>query len=252
MIFVDDRTGSNDLCDQLIEKGVEAELTRLEFGDLSFAGKGNEGVEVQIGIELKKLPDLCQSIRTGRLAGYQGPGGVGPTGAFDHAWLLVEGDWRTGKHGEILVPSRHHGFKPLPGGMPAARLAKHLLTYELCGGFHVHHAAHRTATLAFVANLYRWWTDTSLDRHTSHLAVHEVQGFLPVSDFRSAVMRFPGIGRKLSLSVEKEFVVPETGKGSLRKACAARPERWATIAGPDGKRLGLKTALRIEEFLEGR
>lgn len=253
MIFVDDRIGSNDLCNQLQAKGLPSELTRLEFGDVSFVGKGPNDTTLNIGIELKKLPDLVQSIKSGRLAGHQIPGLVGPRGAYDRAWLLVEGEWRVGKHGEVSVPSRFaRQWKPLPGAMPASALAKHLFTFELCGGLHVHHAVSRTATLDFLANLYRWWTDTSLDRHTSLLAVHEVQGFLPISDFRSTVMRFPGIGRKLSLSVEKEFRVSETGKGSLRKAVAARPERWAGITGPDGKRIGLKTALRINDFLEGR
>lgn len=245
MIFVDDRIGSNDLCEQLQKKGLAAELTRLEFGDVSFAGRGPDDLELNIGIELKKLPDLVQSIREGRLAGHQLPGMLGPHGAYDYGWLLVEGDYRVGKHGEILVPSRHVGYKPLPGGMPSSELTKRLLTFELCGGVHVHHAVNRAATLDFVANLYRFWTDKSLDNHTSHLVTREVQGFLPISDFRAVVMRFPGIGRKVSLAVERWF------HGRLRTAVNARPEEWAEIAGPDGRRLGLKTATRIDTFLEG-
>lgn len=249
MIFVDDRTGSKDLTPQLRDIGLAVEMIRMESADVAFEGKGTAGRPVDIGIELKKLGDLVSSIRTGRLAGEQLPKMVGPRGAYDHAWVLVEGTWKADSYGRVLEHHKH-GWQLLPGGMSVSELEKTLLTFELCAGVHVRHSPNRQTSLQFIAALYHWWSDVSLDKHTSHLAVHTPTTFLSVSDFCAAVMKWPGIGLRTAVAVEAYF------HGSITDAAAARAEEWSRIEvkGDKGKtrRIGIVVASRIYDFCHGK
>jgi ERCC4-type nuclease len=105
MILVDQRTGSADLEPQLKALGLPTELMFMEFGDIAWTGRGENGTAVQVGIELKKLPDLLTSLRDGRLPNHQVPGMLKkPEGAYDYGWLIVEGKWRKGPLGELQFP----------------------------------------------------------------------------------------------------------------------------------------------------
>lgn len=247
MILVDSRIGSADLATPLRAMGLPAELVTLDSGDVAFEGRGIGGKVLSIGIELKKLGDLVSSLRTGRLA-EQVSRMLGPDPAYDYAWLLVEGRWSADDQGQ-LVKLNKRTWKVLPGGMSAAEFQKQILTFELCGGMHVRHCIARPDTLRFIASLYRWFTDKSMDLHRSHLAVHTPVTFLPVSDFRAAIQRFPGIGARTSLVVEQVF------GGSLRRAVTASVLEWSEIEVVDGKgksrRLGMKVAEKIVKFCEG-
>ena len=243
MIWVDSRVGSKDLLEPLRKRGLEADITELKAGDLAFEGKGANGTPMEIGIELKRLDsgDLLQSLRSGRLAGEQLPKLLGPEGAYGHAWLVVEGAWRADSSGHVVVyqePKR--GWKPLRGRLTASELQKSLLTLEVCGGLHVRFTSSRADTLQFIDFLYKWWTDKAIDKHTSHLAVHDVATFMPASDFRRTVMQWPHIGLKLSAEVERHF------HGSLVEAVNASAQEWAEI-----DRVGRKVAEDIKRFLNG-
>ena len=255
MILIDDRIGSVDLAEPLQKMGLPIEVCRLEFGDIAFEGKGNGQQILEIGIELKKLSDLVGSLRSGRLSGHQLPGLLGPKGTFDYAWLVVEGEWRIDTAGRVIIKKwnrrkRKFEWVPLPGNMLASEMMKQVLTLELCGGFHVRYTNTRRDTVQFLAALYRWWTSKPLDRHTSHLMVHTPASFLPVSDFRATVQRFPGIGPRASLAVERHF------QGGLRRAVCASTSEWAEIQILDGKgkprRIGMKVAKQIYDFVNGK
>lgn len=245
MLLVDRRAGSKDLLAPLLRLGIDAQLTELPFGDLAFTGKGPDDTALDVGIEFKQLGELVTCIRDGRFSGHQLPG---MQAMYDYSWLLVEGLWKSGPKGDMLVPHRHE-WRPVHGSMPAAEYNKHLLTFELCGGMHVAVTPSRHDTLRFISDLYRWWTDRRFDDHTSHLTPHRAGGFLPVSEFRRLVMVLPGVGRKASKAVETHF------GGSLRQACLAGIGEWAGIETIDraGKprRLGIKVATQIVTFIRG-
>lgn len=252
MILVDSRQGSEDLTEPLRRMGLDAQTTTLPFGDLCFEGKGNGTDIVDVGIELKKVHtgDLESSLRSGRLSGHQLPGLVGPKGAYEYAWLIVEGQWRTDSAGKVVIyKGPKKGWQPLHSQMTTQELERRLLTLEMCGGLHVRCTNTRRDTLQFIAHLYRWFRDKPLDGHGSHLEVHTPHSFLQVSDFRAAVQRYPGIGPRMSLAVEKEF------KGSLLEAAQATAERWSRIATVDKsgkqKKLGLATATKVYQFIRG-
>lgn len=248
MIFVDDRSGSKDLVQPLHAFNVPVEMTRLDTGDVCFIGRGVEGAAVSIGIERKRLDssDFVQSMRTGRLAGEQLPKMLGPDGAFDYAWLIVEGRWKTDSFGR-LITHQNRGWKPT--GMQTSEMQKHLLTLEMCGGLHVRFTETRDDTVHCVVDLYHWWTDKDLDKHSSHRQVHRPHGFLRLSDFRETVSRFPGVGITTSAAVEERF------GGSLKRAVNATVDDWAGVTTKDraGKtrRLGIKTAERIVHWMRG-
>jgi len=254
VLLIDDRAGSADLLKPLLAAGLPAELTRLESADIAFIGKGPKGASIDIGIELKRLDsgstDLIQSLRSGRLAGHQLPKMVGPSGAFDYGWLLVEGVWRHADDGQVVVyKGPRNGWQPINGRMSASELEKQILTLELCGGLHVRYTNTRLDTVRFIGALYHWFTDKSFDRHTSHLKAYEAPTLIPVSEYRRLYMSIPGIGYKLSQAVENHF------KGGPRQAVCAGINEWAAIEclSDEGKsrKLGNTVATKIVAFLRG-
>src|SRR5574341_1238250 len=96
MILLDDRAGSKDLA-PFMPKSVPFTLTRLEYGDVAFSGRGPSGV-CTVGVEIKKIPDLVDCIYSGRFAGHQLPGMLD---TYDYCYLLVEGATRAGKLGTL-------------------------------------------------------------------------------------------------------------------------------------------------------
>lgn len=249
MIFVDRRVGSKDLLAPLQRLGLDAELVELEYADIAFSGLGAKGTTLDIGVELKTLGDLVGSLRSGRLAGHQLPG---LRAQYEHAWLVVEGQWRADEQGQVITyQGQARGWRPLPGKMRASEFEKQVLTLELCGGLHVRYTNSRIDTVRFVSNLYRWWTDQAFDHHTSHLAVHEPPTLVPISAHRAAFTRLPGIGIRSSRAVADHF------HNSLRLAARAPISEWADIAVVDeskgtSRRIGTATAERIDRFLDGK
>jgi ERCC4-type nuclease len=254
MLFVDDRTGSKELYAPLCSTGLPVEMVRMDYADFAFLGRGVGGHPLNIGIERKRLSDLVDSLRSGRLSGHQLPGLLGPNGAYDHAWLVVEGQYRIDAQGRILVrgkaSARHRKqWVLLPGGMPASEMEKHVLTLELCAGCHVRYTNSPEDTVHFLTHLYRWFTDKDFDQHMTHLAPQRTQGAIALSGFREVVSRFPGVGVRTSLAVETHF------GGSLVRAVTASVHQWAEVTTLDraGKprRLGTTTASKIVNFLSG-
>jgi ERCC4-type nuclease len=133
--------------------------------------------------------------------------------------------------------------------MNISEMEKRLLTLELMGGMRVRHTSSRDVTLHYLANLYRWFTDSAMDRHTSHLTPHTTHSFLPLSDFRQTVMRFPNIGVRTSKAVEDYF------SANLQDAVNASVADWAEIITFDkqGKprRFGAKAAQAVFNFCRG-
>lgn len=257
MLLVDPRGGSEgekaivrDLLNPLIAAGLPAELSRMDSADVAFIGRGPNDSPVHVGIELKRLDahstDLTQSLQSGRLSGEQLPKMIGPDGAYDYGWLIIEGNWRHEESGAITVySSSKRDWVAVRGGISAAELEKRILTLELCAGLHVRHTNSRRDTVRAIAGLYRWWTDVAMDAHTSHLALHQPARLVRVSEFRKAVSAWPGIGLRTSLAVEQHF------SGSLIRAANAPASEWAAIP-VQGKKFGMTRAGKLVAFLHGK
>lgn len=250
-LLVDSRIGSEDLATPLEKRGLpvyrnpDGTLPMLDSADIAFEG-ARSGKTFNVGIELKKLGDLVSSLRTGRL-GEQLARMVGPDGAYDYGFLLIEGRWGIGPTGQLTVP-RRWGWVPAPGKMMASEMVKQVLTFDLCGGFHVCYCDSRAITLHFIETLYRWFHDKDMTKHKSHLATHTPVSFLPVSEFRAAVMKWPGIGLQTSLAVESHF------KGSIIRAATGTVAEWANIKVINqgkSRKIGTAVAARIVDFCRG-
>lgn len=254
-MFVDYREGSHDLVQPLQERHIEVVETELQFGDLAFAGKGVGGKSVDIGIEFKKLEELVDSMRTGRLTGHQLPGmrgaRKGQDPLYDFAWLVFEGELLYDKQGRLLKRVGRTFFKPIHGGMTINELYKRLTSIQLGWGVSWVNTRTRRDTLQFLEALYRTWTDRAQDDHTSHLGLYTPPALEPVSAFRQTVSGplFPGISLTTSEAVEQAF------DGSLREAVNASAKTWAAIEVIDkhgkAKKFGQKRAERIIASITG-
>ncbi len=238
MLLVDSRAGSQELVAPLKQLQLSVCETTLEFGDVAFTSKDAGDV----GIEFKKLEELVQSLRSGRLVGHQL---IGMRAAYDFCWLVVEGEWRHDKDGFVCTRGRK-GWAPIRGKMTASELEKQLLTLQLKGGMHVRFTENRAASLRVIANLYRWFTDGDFDAHRSHLAIYRPEPITPISDFRQIISGIPGVGFRASLAAEKKFK-------TVRRAMRASIQEWADLTTTDDKgktrRLGEKVAGRIDKVL---
>lgn len=247
MLLVDDRAGSQDLAAPLERLGLPVELTRLNYGDVAFIGKGAGGAEVSIGIEFKQIGELVTSLRTGRLTGYQM---MGMRDAYDYSYLFFEGQWLYDAQGRMQRRSRtSKALKPMPGNMTISELLKRVFIMHLAGGLNPWPTLTRQDTLSSIRDLYRTWTDKALDQHKSHLAIYQAPSLLPVSKFRVTVSTFPGLERAGSLAAEQAFA------GNLAEAVNAPVARWAAITTIDAqgkpRRLGTKLAQRIWDHCHG-
>lgn len=246
MILVDDRAGSCELIAPLQALGLTVESTRLSAGDVAFEGKGPAGKPVLVGIEYKKIPDFISSCRTQRLQDIQLPR---MREEYDNCWLFLEGELLYDSHGRLLRRARKT-VKPLEGGMGVGELLKRIFVFHLCGGLTPWWTKDQKDTVTSIHMLYRTWTDQALDKHRSHLGSYQAPALVPLSDFRAAVMKFPGVGHKASLAVEETF------SGSLECAILAGIDVWANIVTTDDqgktRKLGKATAQRIKDFLKGK
>lgn len=180
MLLVDERIGSRDLLEPLRRLGVECDLQHLDFADFAFLGRGINGADVTIGVELKETRDLISSMRSSRFAGHQLPGLIT---TYDRAWLLTEGIWRTGDEGVLEI--MQGGWRTVSLGrqpVMASDLDSWILTQVIRGGIAHHHAATRKDTLRFLSTLFSWWTRKDLEEHRSHQAI-----YLPPPDRASLI-----------------------------------------------------------------
>lgn len=248
-LLVDRATGSRELAEPLKRMGLPVDLTHLDFGDVAFLGRGEKGAPLYVGIELKKIGELVQSLSNHRFQGHQL---LGLSSGFDRRYLLIEGDYHHDADGHLIV-FRAGRPRPLHGRTSAVGFEEELINLDTRGGIRLRHTSGRRDTLRVITALYRYWTDKDLDEHKSHLAIYSPDmdpGLLtPPSDFRRALqVLLPGIGFAASRAVE------EAAEGSWRRLMLWTEKQWSEVAMIDRKgnvkRLGTKRARAIMEVLK--
>jgi ERCC4-type nuclease len=239
MLLIDDRVGSQDLLGPLKQYGVECELQHLAFGDVAFIGRGLNGADLFIGIELKETRDLISSLHSARFPGHQLPG---LQAMYDRVWLVTEGIWRAGDEGVLEVMAG--GWRPVSIGkhrITASDLDSWILTQVIRGGIQHHHCGTRKDTIRFISTLYRWWTSKDMDEHRSHQAIYlpppDRMMLVAPSTFLKVASCLPGVGwekaakleeycrgslvRLVELTAEELQTVPGIGKGIAQKIISA-------------------------------
>lgn len=240
-LFIDPRVGSGDLVDPLRRLGLPAELCALDFADVAFLGNGPEERPVPVGIEIKTLSDLLQSMQSGRLAGHQLPGLLAQ---YEHVWLIVEGSYRPAPSDGVLETETWRGsWKPHTLGRQGKLfmwrdVESFLLTLELKTGLRTRHTYDRHETARQVGAIYSWWVGKEWADHRSHLALHTPRDHGGVILAKPSLLRrvaatLPGVGFERSADVARSFK-------SVRELANAVESDWREIPG-----IGKKLASQI-------
>jgi hypothetical protein len=164
---------------------------------------------------------------------------------YDLIWLVIEGDWQADEHGRVCTyKGPRLGWTPVPGRLSAPELDKRLIGLAVRAGVYVWPTRNRAATVRYLTHLYRDLTDGVWESHTSHLAPHSP--IYEISEFRDAVMKWPGVGLAVSTAAEQRF-------GSVKRAAMGSVEDWAkltTLDAKGGKRVfGEANARKVINFL---
>lgn len=239
---LDDRTGSGDLLPLLRSRAIPTVLTRLTYGDAAFMGRGPEDCPLPIGIEIKQLSDVLKCITDGRFAGHQLPGLVA---SYAYTWLAIEGIYRADTQSGLLQTFAKGTWRSATIGsrtFMSRELDHWLLTISVKGGVRIVRTSNRDDTTLFLAHLYRWWTDKSLDEHRAHLAADT--SHMPDSALftrptlsRLVAKELPGIGWEKAAQVAKAFP-------TVAELACADVADWLGIPG-----IGPKTAEKVVRAL---
>lgn len=222
MIEIDNRVGSRELLQFFPEN--TARLKRLEFADFAFVGNGKDNMPIFVGIERKTIPDLVNSIHTGRLAGYQAPGLYN---SYNVIYIVVEGTWRENKDGFVEIPRRGWRNAAYSGGkVKCSALLNFLNTLDIAYGFHVRSSATPHQTASLVLSLYQWWTKDYSKHHAVDSIFDGPQGPIAfkASFTRKVACQLPRIGWEISGRVEERF-------GSVENMLQATIKDWQQIPG---------------------
>jgi len=266
MILVDSRAGSNELARYIVPRHLVRISQRLST-DVLFMGWGPGGTRLEIGMEHKTLPDLLKCIGDGRFSGTQ----LEPLLKYDYHHLIVQGIWRegsdeTGNQLEVRGAPIGRGagwYNTAEMGWGSrvwryAEVEHWLFTMQIMAGLRIERPSNYIQAGRLIGSWWRWWNDKAFEEHRSHLAQDKshrasLRGELPFLVRMAAEL--PGVGPEAIAAIERHFP-------SARAAAIATPEQWAEIVvgggrGADGKvkkprRLGKKTAQRIDDAWEGR
>jgi len=241
MITIDDRTGSVELL-PLFPPGIDVEVSRLLYGDISFFGNGSDG-PVSIGVERKGILDLLNSMVTGRLAGHQL---IGLTSSYQYIYIIVEGLWRFNPESGLLELRRGGGWEAASLGQRrfmAREVVGFLNTLTVKAGIMILYSGTRMETVQVICALYHWWNDKQFNEHTSHLALHRrpdntVELTKPTI-VRRIASELPGIGWGKSRAVAAHF-------DTVQEMVMATERDWRGIPG-----IGKTLSKRIVATLKG-
>jgi len=225
MIYIDSRKGSGELL-PLFPKGM-ATLTRLQFADFFFFGRGLDEVPLSIGFERKTITDLIDSLLTGRLSGHQLPGLFN---SYDIVYLITEGLWRPNPENGILERNSRGRWATIRFGtrtFMAREIYNYLNTLAILSGVHNWFTATPKETTFLIRALLHWWNDKPISGHTSHLKPH-----LPFCTLRinkrpivqRMVMELPGLGIEKARLATKKFK-------TVLDMILATEEDWRDIEG---------------------
>jgi ERCC4-type nuclease len=221
MILVDDRQDERKKLYPLLEPHG-AKLAHLEYGDISFSGRGPEDAIWSIGIERKTLWDLKASSMSGRLAGHQLPG---MRNVYNVAYLLVEGQYvltSSGfvkmKRGKSLVDV---GFT---GPWRTQQFLGYLNTIEIMTGVKLRFTRNLRETAMMVMALEHWWNSKTFEDHRSHIAFHDLPVFQEQNLVSRVAKEFSCLGLKRAMAAGKYFK-------SVKEMINAEEKQWRDIPG---------------------
>jgi ERCC4-type nuclease len=252
MLSVDNRAGSAQMAPILQKLGLEVELTQMAFGDVAFLGMAHGGDPVSIGIEMKSVDDCLACVTSGRYAGHQLPGLIA---SYDHIWLLIQGEWRMGRNGELLQHREGRGggqyWAEAGGGLRRwmwRDFEGWINSVSILGGTRVHRVATWQEGAEWIKCLYNWFQrtehkSTQVMYGTKELFADQALLIKPTLARRVAA-QLPGIGEKRSAEVARQF-------HTLAAMVDASPKDWLRVEGI-GKGIATKVYQAIHQNGTGK
>ena len=254
MLLVDSRAGSAEFHPIFRSLGMDAQLTTMPFGDVSFIGIGPDHEPVTVGVEIKKIDDALACLISGRLAGHQLPGLIK---SYDHIYLMIVGEYRS-RSSDGIMEQRREG-KGGGGGMYWTEsgggqrrwmwrdFESWLLTMSIMGGMRLIKVATVVEGAQYLKVLYNWYQRGD---HKSHLVLYSGKELYSDSALmikpplsRRVAAELPGIGLNRSADVAKVFK-------TVMEMVEASEERWMELEVDGGKRLGVRGS-KVYKALRG-
>ena len=210
----------------------------MPSADFKFRGQGPGGVWFFIGIERKTLADMLQSMRDGRLAGFQLPRLMV---AFKHRYIIVEGNYTIDDNGFIAVWRRGKGLVPFtlgnsPNNFRYAELDKFCQTITELAGVVIIRSNNKRETAAIVCNRFDWY-QKPWEKHESLRVTYKAAP-------PPRRLRRPGVAARFAaellsikwvladrLAAEFSSVLDMVGAPAPRKMPKQLRERWEGIEG---------------------
>lgn len=228
MIEIDYRIGSEHLLPILGKMMLPTRLVELAFGDVAFNINGPKG-PLSVGVELKRIRDLVNSIRDGRLAGHQLPG---MTQHYGVTVLMVEGLYQPSSHGRLQIFRGGWVDLTQPSVM-YAEVDNFITTLQMVMNIRFKRTGSPTESAHAIANMYRWgqkaWTD-----HNAHTQFDQPEfvGTLPLKPLgvveRACHAILPGFGIKRAIAAARKFP-------SVFHMAMSDVNDWTSIEGVGGK-----------------
>lgn len=230
-VLLDDRVGSRELEIPLRKIGVVPSLCRLEYGDIAFHGNGPDG-GVTVGLERKRVRDLVNSIREGRLTQQA----AGMMEVYDVNYLIIEGAMGTGESGELRWMEGGRIQTAFVGKQAVymAEVQGYIQTMREYAGFRTVQTEGMVGTVYLVRTLLRWWSK-AWEGHTA-LGVGGVGGVVAekagprrLSTVRPGLVwrmaaGINGVGPKGCSEIAKVFETP-------REMVMADEKAWRRVKG---------------------
>jgi ERCC4-type nuclease len=172
---------------------------------------------------------------------------------YDYCYLLVEGIWRPGSQGELIVGhgTLDHGrsfggtWAPAYGqGIRYRAVDNYLSTMELHAGVIFRRTLTPVETVATVVDLFHWWNDKPWEKHSSHLGVYAPAVGTSGRSRMNLVRRVISLREKWAMQIDGiDMVIAERAAAQFPSALAlavGTEEEWMEIKG-----IGKPTAKRI-------
>lgn len=228
MIYIDKRKGSGELRHHF-PLAYKTKVIEMPAADFKFRGLGPGDKNIWIGVERKALGDMIQSMRDGRLAGFQLPKIMI---AFQYRFIVIEGNYTIDKAGFIGVWRKGRGQVPFtlgrsPNYFRYAELDKFCQTITQLTGTVILRSGNKAETVAIVCNRYDWF-QKSWEKHESLRVTYKaappprrIRRPGPVARFAAELTSIKWV---LADRVALEF-------GSVLEMVSAPVARWERIEG---------------------
>ncbi len=231
MLLVDDQSGSKDLFPFIERLTPEAIMTRIEppYGDMVWVGNGPEDLPLRVAVEYKQLPELLDSMVSGRFGGHQVEGLVNH---YDRRYLLVEmGRHRLDRNtGNLMIQSGRDWYPVKRNGrvVTSADLEHAFTTYEEQAQFRVKLTDGRHESARWVYDKYTWYTRKGWDDHKAlqqfHVPPPPTMQFIRPNIMRRIAKELFKLGWDKSAAAATHF-------RTVREMINADEKRWMEIDG---------------------